>query len=67
MCSADPREYTVNHEVTAAVDVLNGSRAVGVATTDDAAAPDAIAQLGNALDDFSTRVARREHELSRIF
>ncbi len=57
----------MNHEVTAAVDVLNGSRAVGVATTDDVAAPDAIVQLGNALDDFSTRVARREHELSRIF
>ena len=31
------------------------------------AAPDAIVQLSTALDDFSTRVARREHELSRVF
>lgn len=66
MCSADPRECIVNHEVTAAVDVLNASRPAGV-TADDVAAPDAIVQLGTALEDFSTRVARREHELNRIF
>ncbi len=33
----------------------------------EVAAPDAIVQLGTALDDVSTRVARREHELNRIF
>jgi len=58
MCSADPRECIVNHDVTATVDVRNASRATGV-TTDDVAAPDAIVQLGTALDDVSTRVARR--------
>ena len=56
----------MNHEVTAAVDVLNASRATGV-TTDDVAAPDAIVRLGTALDEFATRVARREHTLNRIF
>ena len=48
----------MNHDVTATVDVRNASRATGV-TTDDVAAPDAIVQLGTALDDVSTRVARR--------
>ncbi len=48
----------MNHDVTAAVDVRNASRATGV-TTDGVAAPDAIVQLGTALDEFATRVARR--------
>lgn len=67
MCSAAPREYTVNHEVTAAVDELIAPAVGTRAAADDAPSPDAIAQLGAALNDFSSRVARREHELSRIF
>ena len=56
----------MNQDVTAAVDVLNSPMDVSALTAGNAS-PDALARLGDSLAQFSTRVARREHELNRLF
>ncbi|MEQ1911838.1 MAG: sensor domain-containing diguanylate cyclase, partial [Vicinamibacterales bacterium] len=56
----------MNQDVTAAVDVLNSPIDVSALTAGNAS-PDALARLGDALAQFSTRVARRERELNRLF
>ena len=56
----------MNQDVTAAVDVLNSPIDVSSLTAGNAS-PDALARLGDALAQFSTRVARRERELNRLF
>lgn len=59
-------ESTVNQDVTAAVDVLTSSLDVSSLTAGHAS-PDALSQLGEALTKFSSRVARRERELNKLF
>lgn len=56
----------MNQDVTAAVDVLNSSLDVSSLTAGHAS-PDALSQLGEALTKFSSRVARRERELNKLF
>ena len=56
----------MNQDVTAAVDVLNSPIDVSALTAGNPS-PDALARLGDALTQFSTRVARRERELNRLF
>lgn len=67
MCSAGLLGGSVvNQDVTAAVDVLNSPVDVSALTAGHAS-PDALARLGDALAQFSSRVARRERELNRLF
>lgn len=56
----------MNQDVTAAVDVLNSSVEISSLSAGHAS-PDALSQLGDALTRFSSRVARRERELNRLF
>lgn len=56
----------MNQDVTAAVDVLNTPMDVSTLTSGNPS-PDALARLGDALAQFSSRVARRERELNRLF
>jgi len=56
----------VNQDVTAAVDVLNQPMDMS-ALTGNHPSPDALARLGESLAQFSSKVARREQELNKIF
>ncbi|MFN7984707.1 MAG: sensor domain-containing diguanylate cyclase [Vicinamibacterales bacterium] len=56
----------MNQDVTAAVDVLNQPMDMS-ALTGSHPSPDALARLGESLAQFSSKVARREQELNKIF
>jgi diguanylate cyclase (GGDEF)-like protein len=57
----------VRDEVRAAVDLRVAQMKRAWTTTYAGSSPDAIAELGDALAAFSSRVARRERELNRLF
>jgi len=61
------RSTPLTHDPTTAVDMPNPSLGQTFSRREDGSSPDAVAQLGDALRAISTRVARRERELNRLF